>query len=123
MTFLESKLGDTLSNIAQAQLGDSSRWRDIADITGFNPLDAIAPGVKFEIPSTLKSNLSTASTILDSVAGITGNKTAVQLITAVKEINNIFQGDAETVLTKVADATGIRKYSGQGVRLVDWLLK
>ena len=123
MSFLESKLGDTLSSIAQQQLGNSSRWRDIADLTGFNPLEAIAPGVGFEIPSSIKSNLSTASTILDCVAGITNNKTAVALSTAAKEINNVFQGDAESILATVASATGLRQYADQGVRLVDWLLK
>ena len=48
------KAGDTLSDIAQAEMGDANRWRELyaanKDAVGDNP-DMIHPGLKLEIPA------------------------------------------------------------------------
>ena len=47
------KSGDTLSDIAQEQLGDANRWKEIyemnKDVIGDNP-DMIHPGKKLKLP-------------------------------------------------------------------------
>lgn len=47
------KGGDTLSDIAQEQLGDANRWKEIyemnKDVIGDNP-DTIHPGKKLKLP-------------------------------------------------------------------------
>lgn len=48
------KAGDSLSNIAQSEMGDANRWRELyaanKDAVGDNP-DMIHPGLKLEIPA------------------------------------------------------------------------
>ena len=48
------KAGDTLSDIAQAEMGDANRWPELyaanKDAVGPNP-DMIHPGLKLEIPA------------------------------------------------------------------------
>lgn len=52
-TMYTVKSGDTLSGIAQSEMGDASRWRELyaanKDAVGDNP-DMIHPGLKLEIP-------------------------------------------------------------------------
>jgi nucleoid-associated protein YgaU len=47
------KSGDTLSDIAQAEMGDANRWRELyaanKDAIGDNP-DLIHPGLELKIP-------------------------------------------------------------------------
>ena len=48
------KAGDTLSDIAQAEMGDANRWPELyaanKEAVGPNP-DMIHPGLKLEIPA------------------------------------------------------------------------
>jgi nucleoid-associated protein YgaU len=48
------KAGDTLSDIAQAEMGDANRWPELyaanKEAVGTNP-DMIHPGLKLEIPA------------------------------------------------------------------------
>jgi nucleoid-associated protein YgaU len=48
------KAGDTLSDIAQAEMGDANRWPELyaanKEAVGLNP-DLIHPGLKLEIPA------------------------------------------------------------------------
>lgn len=48
------KAGDTLSDIAQSEMGDANRWRELyaanKDAVGDNP-HMIHPGLKLEIPA------------------------------------------------------------------------
>lgn len=48
------KSGDTLSDIAQSEMGDANRWRELyaanKDAVGDNP-HMIHPGLKLEIPA------------------------------------------------------------------------
>ena len=48
------KSGDTLSDIAQAEMGDANRWRELyeanKDAVGNNP-DMIHPGLELKIPA------------------------------------------------------------------------
>jgi nucleoid-associated protein YgaU len=48
------KSGDTLSDIAQSEMGDANRWRELyeanKDAVGSNP-DLIHPGLELKIPA------------------------------------------------------------------------
>ena len=48
------KSGDTLSDIAQSEMGDANRWRELyeanKDAVGENP-DMIHPGLELKIPA------------------------------------------------------------------------
>lgn len=48
------KSGDTLSDIAQSEMGDANRWRELyeanKDAVGDNP-DLIHPGLELKIPN------------------------------------------------------------------------
>lgn len=112
---LETNVGDTLISIAQRQLSDGDRWRDVADALGANPLESITGGKKF--------NLETATNQASNVLNSLGVDTTVikTLSSAVSQINNVLSGDTASVLTEIGKVTGVRNY-GEAVKLVDWLL-
>jgi nucleoid-associated protein YgaU len=51
MTYTVRK-GDTLSAIAQRELGAASRWREIADLNHIPDPDLIYPGQELRMPGT-----------------------------------------------------------------------
>lgn len=51
------KRGDSLSKIAQEQLGDASRWPEIAQINAISNPDLIHPGQQLRLPVLPKGGL------------------------------------------------------------------
>ena len=53
--------GDTLSKIADQQLGDFTQWRELADFNNLDIFEQINPGVNLQIPDAdqLRSLLET----------------------------------------------------------------
>ncbi len=138
MPQLPINLGDTLTSLAQSQLGDWRQWRELADVNDLNPLEGLAIGGSLEIPSVSELT-SRVQPIFNSVAqGLNGidGKLAATLQQAVGqvsgyvkeaealvgEINGVLSGDVESIVEKVADKLGVRQYADEGVRLIDWLL-
>jgi hypothetical protein len=138
MAQLPIDLGDTLTSLAQSELGDWRRWRELADVNDLNPLEGLAIGETLEIPD-ISALTSRVQPIFNSVAqglnGIDGKLAAtlqqaasqvsgyVQEAEAlVGEINGVLSGDVELGVTQVADKLGVRQYADEGVRLIDWLL-
>jgi 2-succinyl-5-enolpyruvyl-6-hydroxy-3-cyclohexene-1-carboxylate synthase len=138
MAQLPIDLGDTLTSLAQTELGDWRRWRELADLNELNPLEGLEIGEAIEIPD-FSQLTSQVQPILSSVAqglnGIDGRLAAtvqqaigqvsgyVQEAEAlVGEINGVLNGDVESIVTQVADKLGVRQYADEGVRLIDWLL-
>jgi hypothetical protein len=133
--------GDSLSSIAQRQLGDWRKWRDLAGKNDLNPTVELSPGSNIEVPQ-LSEIASKAQPILGKVsAGLNSaglgelassvDKVSSQVLGYAKEaesvlgeVNGFLSGDTELSLETVLDKVGgLREYQGQGVQLVDWLLQ
>ena len=133
--------GDSLSVLAQRQLGDWRKWRDLADKNGLNPTIELQPGSQIEIPN-LNELASKAEPILGKVSaglnavGLSEYSSALQKVTSqvtgyakeaesvLGEVNGYLSGETQLSLDTVIDKIGgLREYSGKGVQLVDWLLQ
>lgn len=120
--------GDTLSKLAQQQLGDWRRWREIADLNGSNVLESL-PLTTLQLPE-LRSAAAIAQPLLTTIAagrnggGISAlvqsaadaagySKSAQRALAVVNEVRGIAESVGE----------GDRRYRRAGVQLVDWLLQ
>ena len=128
---VQALTGDSLGAIAARYLGDSSRFREIADLNDLSPLALLQGGTELEIPtpdevlnqirpaltsvrSGLTSALAEVEGVGDRVRGYTQEARRL-----VGEVNGVL-GDVESELDSVLQA--VRQYQGEAVRLVDWLL-
>lgn len=132
MTQITINAGDTLSAIARKHLGDSSKWREIAEVAGINPLENLQIGATINLPdadsildraepvlSDISAGLNRASSVLDTaskVPFISGY--AKEAIAQVDKINQV-AGKATQILSDVRGKA--RSYSGD-IKLIDWLL-
>ena len=60
------KPGDTLLTIAKAQLGDSNRWTEIAQLNKIGPPYRVEVGQTLKIPTTLPLKLRSQGTAIAS---------------------------------------------------------
>lgn len=122
---------EDLGTFAARALGDPSRFREIADLNGLNPLEALTGGTLLEVPNP-EELLAQIEPQLQSVA--TGVESALQQATttleqvrgytqvarnAVGDVNGIL-GQVDSQLDQVLGT--VRQYQGQAPHLVDWLL-
>lgn len=121
--------GQTLGSIAGRLYGDSSRFREIADLNGFNPLDdlsaisVVAPlqteltrvePALTRIRTGIDSTLAQAEEIVSRATGY--SETARN---AVGDINNIFSSVESTLNQSLAFIADTRNEVSQ---TIDWLL-
>jgi len=134
--------GETLQSIAQQQLGDWTKWRDLASANNLDGISGLTAGATLEIPASLQEAVQKAqpllgkvaaslngdagkiaATIQNTVSQISGYAEEAQRLLG--EVNGIFADLGETA--ESIDITGatdsLRDYSGQAVRLIDWLLE
>jgi hypothetical protein len=130
MIFLPSP-EDSLTKIAQQQLGDWRRWREIADLNGSNVLQSL-PLQNLQLPE-LRSASAIAQPLLSAIAAGRngGGNISALLQTAADAAGYSKQaqqalGAANGVLGAV-ESIGAGQFSnlrsGAGVQLVDWLLQ
>ncbi|HEY9735490.1 MAG TPA: hypothetical protein V6D06_04380 [Trichocoleus sp.] len=128
---IEALPGEDLATLAARTLGDPSRFREIANLNGLNPLERLAGGLPINIPTSaellaqvepalssvvsgVESALLQTQTTLEQVSGYT---TEAQRL--VGEVNGVL-GNVESQLDTLLESA--RQYQGEAVRLVDWLL-
>lgn len=136
MSQITINAGDTLSAIAQKYLGDSSKWREIAEVAGINPLENLQVGTTITLPD-LGSVINKATPVLNDVAaGLNG---ATKVLGTVPDVPVL--GDyASYAISQIDKANGVvglgtqilgdvafrqdsaRNYNGS-VKLIDWLLQ
>ena len=131
MTTVPVAPGDNVIKIAQEQLGDWRRWREIADLNDFDVTQAL-PIIEAQLPE-LSGIAATAQPILTAIAqGRNGGGDISSLLltaaqatgygqAATKALGlvNGVQGAVESIN---GGEIGDRGYAG-GVQLVDWLLQ
>lgn len=136
MTQIKISAGDTLSAIAQKYLGDPSKWREIAEVTGINPLENLQVGTTITLPdysrvidkatpvlNDVSAGLNQASLVLDTLDGVPvlGGYAKIAL-TQIDNVNGAV-GQATQVLADVAGTVDkARNYNGS-IKLIDWLLQ
>lgn len=134
--------GETLQSIAQKQLGDFSKWRELADANSLDGISDLVAGSSLKIPDSIQQIAQKAQPLLGKVAsGLNGDAgkiaaTIQQTISQISdyateaqqllgEVNGIFSDLGETAqsIGTQGNADSARDYQGQAVRLIDWLLE
>ena len=132
MTTFPVSPGDSLIKIAQEQLGDWRRWRDVASENGLNVLEQLPLG-NIQLPDLAKVNQYAQPIFTAISAGRNGGGDISALIQSAAEaagygkqaqkalgIVNGVRGAVESVSS---GELGDRVYQQAGVQLVDWLLQ
>jgi nucleoid-associated protein YgaU len=65
MTTYTVRKGDTLSAIAQRELGAASRWPEIAELNAIPNPDLIYPGQELRLPGIRDTSGGLISTVID----------------------------------------------------------
>lgn len=126
--------GDTLSAIASQYLGDSSKWREIAEVAGINPLEDLEIGATINLPDIKTYIDKTESVLSDISVGLNRVSSMLQktseipaiggyakaALAQIDKVNGVVSRTGQ-VLDDVALSNSARNYSGS-VELIDWLL-
>ena len=113
---------DRLEKLAQRFLGDSNRWREIAQLNDLNPLEFLPTG-DLAIPSDteLRNVLGSVRTKVEAVTEQVSNdlERYTQIaIDQVDEINNTINGEIVGVKSKLEKVI----YPEGRIDLIDWIL-
>ena len=136
MAQIQINAGDTLTAIASKYLGNSSKWRDVAEAAGINPLENLEIGTTINLPDVgsildkaepllndISAGLNRASAVLEAASDIPGvGGYAKEAMRALAQINGV-KGQATQILGDIRGQAGkLRDYQGGSVQLIDWLL-